>query len=100
MFGEAFKGGSIILFIFCGGQLVNSFSGSVGVILQMIDKQKVYQNFMLAALFINLGLTFFLTPLYGGIGAAMATVFSMIFWNVGSAIYLKIKLNITSYYKF
>jgi O-antigen/teichoic acid export membrane protein len=66
----------------------------------MIDKQKVYQNFMLAALFINLGLTFFLTPLYGGIGAAMATVFSMIFWNVGSAIYLKIKLNITSYYKF
>lgn len=100
MFGEAFKAGHIILFIFCVGQIINSFSGSVGVVLQMIGKQKVYQNFMLIALFINLILTFVLTPLYGGIGAAISTVISMIVWNLGSAIYLKRNMNITSYYRF
>lgn len=98
IFGEEFKAGYIILFIFCAGQLINSLSGSVGVIMQMIGKQKVYQNFVLIALFVNLLLTFVLTPLYGGIGAATATVCSMIFWNVGCAVYLKTKLNITSFY--
>lgn len=99
MFGEAFKAGYIILFIFCLGQIINSFSGSVGVILQMIGKQKIYQNFVLLALIINLILTFILTPIYGGIGAATSTVISMIVWNLGSAIYLKRKLNIISYYR-
>lgn len=100
MFGEAFKAGYIILFIFCVGQMVNSFSGSVGVILQMIGKQKIYQNFVLIALVINLILTFLLTPIYGGTGAAISTVISMIVWNLGSAIYLKKKMNIKSYYGF
>ena len=62
LFGEVFLEGRNILFILCVGQLVNSFSGSVGVILQMIGKQKVYRNFVLTALFINLVLNFILTP--------------------------------------
>lgn len=91
IFGEEFKAGYIILFIFCAGQLVNSLSGSVGIIMQMIGKQKVYQNFVIIALFINLALTFILTPVYGGIGAAVSTVISMVFWNIGCAVYLKKK---------
>lgn len=98
IFGEEFIEGSVILYILCAGQMVNSFSGSVGIILQMIGKQKVYQNFVFAALLINLVLTLIFTPIYGGIGAASATVFSMAFWNLGSAIYLKKSLNIISYY--
>lgn len=100
LFGESFIRGEIILLVFCAGQIINSFSGSVGVILQMIGKQKVYQNFVLGALILNLALTFTLTPLYGGIGAALATVISMAFWNVGSSVYLKLKVNIRSYYNF
>ena len=98
LFGEIFIEGETILIIFCVGQIINSLSGSVGVILQMIGKQKVYQNFVLVALVINVVLTFILTPSYGGVGAAVSTVISMAFWNVGSAIYLKQKMNITSYY--
>jgi len=98
IFGNEFVKGSVILYILCAGQIVNSFAGSVGIILQMIGKQKVHQNFVLIALGINLVLTLILTPLYGGIGAATATVISMAFWNLASAIYLKKKLNITSYY--
>lgn len=100
LFGEGFLAGEIILLIFCGGQIINSFAGSVGVILQMIGKQKVYQNFVVGALILNLILTFILTPVYGGIGAACATVFSMAFWNIGSALYLKYKMNIKTYYNF
>ncbi len=98
IFGEEFIAGATILYILCAGQIISSFSGSVGIILQMIGKQKVHQNFVLGALLINLILTLILTPLYGGIGAATATVISMMFWNLGSAIYLKKKLNIVSYY--
>jgi len=98
IFGEEFIKGQTILFILCAGQMVNSFAGSVGIILQMIGKQKVYQNFVILALLINLILTIILTPIYGGIGAAIATVISMAFWNLGCAIYLKTKLQITSYY--
>jgi O-antigen/teichoic acid export membrane protein len=98
IFGNEFVKGSSILYILCAGQIVNSFAGSVGIILQMIGKQKVHQNFVLIALGINLVLTLILTPLYGGIGAATATVISMMFWNLASAIYLKNKLDITSYY--
>lgn len=99
LFGESFLAGEIILLIFCGGQIINSFAGSVGVILQMIGKQKVYQNFVTGALLLNLILTFILTPIYGGVGAATATVASMAFWNIGSTIYLKYKMGIITYYK-
>ena len=98
IFGDSFIAGEVILLIFCFGQIINSFAGSVGVILQMTGKQKVYQNFVVIALILNLILTFILTPAYGGVGAASATVLSMAFWNVGSAIYLKRKMNITSYF--
>jgi len=98
IFGEEYIAGNIVLFILCFGQMVNSFSGSVGIILQMIGKQKIHQNFVLIALVLNLFLTFILTPIYGGIGAAIATIISMSFWNLASVIYLKKKMNIISYY--
>ncbi|WP_019037495.1 flippase [Psychroflexus tropicus] len=98
LFGEEFIEGSSILILLCAGQIINSFSGSVGIILQMIGKQKVHQNFVLAALIINIILTSFLTPLYGGLGAAGATVASMAFWNIGCAIYLKKIVGIKTYF--
>jgi O-antigen/teichoic acid export membrane protein len=97
-FGEEFLAGTQILFILCIGQFINSFSGSVGVILQMTGQQKVYQNIVLIALAINIILNFALTPRYGAVGAAIATVISISFWNITGAIYLKRKLNIVSYF--
>lgn len=98
LFGEEFKSGGIILIILCVGQIVNSFSGSVGIILQMIGKQKVQQNFVIMALLINIVLTFILTPRYGGLGAATATIISIAFWNIGCSIYIKKKLGIKTYF--
>lgn len=98
IFGDEFRNATVILVVLCCGQMINSFSGSVGIILQMIGKQKVYQYFVLSALVLNLFLTLALTPKYGGIGAAFSTVISMAFWNLGSAIYLKKRLGIISYF--
>ncbi len=98
LFGEEFVKGSLILIIFCIGQIINSFSGSVGVILQMVGKQKVYQNYVVLALAINIILTFMLTPAYGGVGAAISTVVSMAFWNIASVLYLKKNMGIVSYF--
>nr|WP_321233984.1 flippase [uncultured Psychroserpens sp.] len=98
-FGEEFLSGTKILIILCIGQFINSLSGSVGVILQMTGQQKAYQNIVLIALTINIILNFVLTPIYGAVGAAIATVISISFWNITGAIYLKQKLNIISYFK-
>ena len=97
-FGEEFKPAKYLLFLLCVGQIINSFCGSVGVVLQMTGKQVVYQYFMLTALLLNLILMFTLTPLYGAYGAATASISSMIFWNVGGAIYLKKKMNISTFF--
>ncbi|RSK41512.1 oligosaccharide flippase family protein [Mangrovimonas spongiae] len=99
LFGPEFISGATLLFLLCIGQLVNSLSGSVGLIMQMTGLQKVYQNIVLIALLINIILNFILTPKYGAIGAAIATIISMAFWNIYSAIYLKRKKNIISYFK-
>lgn len=99
-FGEEFKQGKLVLIILCIGQIINAISGSVGIILQMIGKQKVQQNFVLMALILNIILTFILTPRYGGEGAAISTVISMAFWNIGCAIYLKRKMGLITYFYF
>lgn len=100
LFGDEFLSGKSILFILCIGQLVTSFSGPAGVILQMIGKHRVFKNIVSVALLLNIFFTILLTPIYGGIGAATATVFSIAFWNLTSVIYLKKKLHIRSYYNF
>ena len=99
LFGDEFVAGSTVLIILCIGQVVNSMSGSVGVILQMTGYQKVYQNIVLIALILNLILNLLLVPAYGTIGAAIATVISISCWNITGAIYLRKKQNIISYIK-
>ena len=98
IFGPEFSAGDTVLFILCFGQLITALTGSVGVILQMTGHQVIYQNIMIIALIVNVILNFVLIPLYGPVGAAIATISSIICWNVIGAIYIKVKLNISSYF--
>jgi len=100
IFGEEFVVGSFILIILCIGQFINSFSGSVGIILQMTGNQKTYQNIVFVALALNILLNFVLIPKYGGLGAAIATASSMAVRNLLGATFLKKKMGITTYYTF
>jgi O-antigen/teichoic acid export membrane protein len=98
IFGEEFKAGSLIFIILCIGQLISSFSGSVGIILQMTGKQVIYQYLMIIALIVSLFFMFLLVPIYGGEGAAIASLLSMLSWNLLGIIYIEKKLFIKSYF--
>lgn len=98
LFGEEFIVGSSVLIILLVGQVINSFSGSTGLILQMTGYQKVYQHIVTIALFINILLNLVLTPIYGAVGTAIATVISLGVWNISAAVFIKRKLHIESYF--
>jgi len=82
IFGEEFKAGAIALMILTVGQFVNAAAGSVGYILQMTGHQKFHQNIVLVGALLNIILNYLLIPIYGIIGAAIASAISVIFWNV------------------
>lgn len=98
IFGEEFKAGEYALLLLTIGYFINAISGSVGYILQMTGKQKVFQNIMIVAVIINIGLNIFLIPEYGITGAAFAHLFSLAFWNISSVIYIKAAFNVTTIY--
>lgn len=99
IFGAEFKQGFWVLLLLCIGQLVAAFFGSVGVVMQMIGKQRVYQNMVLIALVVNLSLNFILTPLYGGEGAAMATIVSVLFSTGLPSYYMRKNMAIHTYFR-
>lgn len=88
IFGEQFKTGSTALIILAGGNLVNSLTGSVGVLLQMTGKQKEYNYIVLSAAGVNIALNVILIPLYGINGAAIASATSKILQNCVAAWYV------------
>lgn len=99
-FGEEFLEGSAFFLILCVGPIICAFCGSIAVIIQMIGKQKVLQNFLAIAFVVNLILNFILTPIYGGIGAAISTVISVSVWNFLGVWYLQSRLGIISFFTF
>lgn len=81
-FGEEFRMGVPALMILTLGQFVNAVSGSVGYILQMTGKQKVFQHVVLSGAILNLILNAVLIPRFGMTGAAIASAFSTMLINV------------------
>jgi O-antigen/teichoic acid export membrane protein len=81
------------LMILTVGQFVNAAAGSVGYILQMTGHQKFHQNVILIGTIMNITLNWILIPVYGLVGAAIASAIGMIFWNVFFSIKVKSILN-------
>ncbi|RFN59164.1 MATE family efflux transporter [Marixanthomonas ophiurae] len=98
LFGEEFKSGTTVLLILCSIHLISSAMGSAAIIMQMTGYQKQYHNIALVSLGFNLSLNFILIPNFGITGAAIATAFSLCFWNVSNAVFLKRKENIVTYF--
>ena len=73
IFGSDFAVAGPILFILAIGQIVNTLCGSVFNLLNMTGNERSAKNCAVISLSVNLGLNFVLIPLYGVIGAAIAT---------------------------
>jgi O-antigen/teichoic acid export membrane protein len=81
IFGNGYISGYYPLIILAIGQLVNACSGSVGYILMMTDFQHFHRNVTLLSIVLNVFLNWLLIPNLGILGAAIATMVTMIFWN-------------------
>ena len=91
IFGGEFVEGKNALIILSFGQFLNAYFGSVGVLLDMTGNQKVFRNAIIVGAAFNILLNYILIPPYGISGAAIATSFSTIVWNlIASLAVLKI----------
>lgn len=94
--GDSFVNGYIILLIISAGQLVNTFSGSVGYLLNMSGHEASMKNSALINFLFSLPMAFILTSMYGIYGIAISTAISVMLVNVLMVITLKRKLGISS----
>ncbi len=98
IFGVSFLEARISLIILLFGQIINVLSGSVGIILNMTGKQKVFRNILFFSLFINIILNYVLIPRLGLNGAAIASTVSFALWNFSSVIYIYKKYNVLTFF--
>jgi O-antigen/teichoic acid export membrane protein len=89
LFGQEFVFGKWTLIFFTIGQFINAISGSVGLILQMTGKQKVFLNIIITSTVINIILNVILIPKFGITGAAISSMISMVVWNLISIIMVR-----------
>jgi len=87
-FGKEFILAKSALLILAFSQVINAMSGSVGIILNMTGKEKVFRNILIIALLINISFNLLLIPRYGIEGAAIASASSLVFWNLYSVFYV------------
>lgn len=82
IFGEDYIAGAGCLIILASGQIVNSLTGSVGVILNMSGKHVLNLYDSIVMMILNITLNCFLIPIYGINGAAIATLTFVVLGNL------------------
>ena len=91
LFGSDFTIAYWAMFYLVLGQFFNSISGSTGIFMNMTGHQKIYRNIMITTAILNVILNYVLIPAIGLYGAALAGMICLVFWNVTTLIYIKIK---------
>lgn len=87
LFGENYVAAYYPMVILVSGQIIASFFGSIAMILNMVNKQTVFQNILIIATLLNFILNLFLIPKLEMIGAAISFVIALLFWNLVTYIY-------------
>lgn len=81
IFGEEFRGGYNALLVLIVGQLFWAATVPAGVLLNMTGHHNQSGRILLVAAAINFGLCAILIPIYGSMGAAVATTVAIVVWN-------------------
>lgn len=97
IFGSEFTAGKNVLIILAIGQFFSTVSGSVINILNMSNHQKKARNILFFSTFINIILNLVLIPVYGILGAAVATASSTVLWNILSVTIIYRNLGFVTY---
>ena len=98
LFGEQFTIGVYAFILLSLGKLISALSGSVGNLLQMTGKQLIFMNILFVGATLNVILNYLLIPVYGINGAAVASMSSIIIWNLTMVYYVKKELGFLTFY--
>ena len=94
VFGSEYEGGALILAILAGGQMVNLMTGSVGYLLMMSGHAAALRDLTIMSAIILILALLALIPMWGGVGAALASALSLVFLNVAAVWMVHRKLGI------
>lgn len=82
LFGPDFREAYWPLLILACGQLANAGFGPTGLLLNMTGHERDVTRVVAVAAGLNVALNLALIPMFGAVGAALATSVSLAFWNV------------------
>lgn len=94
LFGAEYVAGSNVLMVLVVAQLVNAVFGPVTLILNMTNNQRSAARILSSSAVINVILNGILIAVLGEIGAAVATLSSMVIWNVWGFLVVKKQVGI------
>ena len=97
IFGEEFTPGRTALNILILGPIFTSFTGAVGLVLNMTGNQNYTAFAVGSSAVLNIIMNSVLIPIWGINGAATATTTSLIIINTMKIIFVKQKLGISLY---
>ena len=99
IFGKEFVSGTIAFLILSVGRLISSLSGPAGNILQMTNNQNIYAKILFIGALFNIVLNYILIPIYGVNGAAIASMLSLVIWNVLMIYQVRRKFGFYTFYQ-
>jgi len=98
VFGGEFKNGFYVLCIRSSARLISALTGPAGNLLQMTGKEVIFMKVLFVGAIINIGLNYYLIPTYGIEGAAIASLVSIVFWNLTMVYYVKKEFGFSTIY--
>nr|WP_267135256.1 MATE family efflux transporter [Halomonas dongshanensis] len=81
-FGNDYQGAAGVLRVLVLAQVINVFTGSVVLLLLMVDRQRLARNLLLLSVVVGGGVALILTPFYGAMGAALSLLVCLTVHNV------------------
>jgi len=95
LFGKGFAEAAYVpLLIILAGQCVAAMSGPTGFLMTMTRYERQASWFMALAAALNVVFSVALIPLFGLIGAALATAFGSVAWNVSGLAFVRSRLGV------
>ena len=98
LFVEQFRVGVFSFVILSIGRVIVSFSGAAGNLLQMCGKQVIFMNVAIIGSLINIVLNYTLIPFYGIDGSAIATMISLVVFNLLLVYFVKKEFGFYTFY--
>jgi O-antigen/teichoic acid export membrane protein len=92
LFGDEFVAGAPLLRILAIGQFINVATGSVGYLLMMTGHEKDMRNSLLVVAPCSILLSLWLIPVYGAVGAAVATALAIAGQNLLAVFWVRRRL--------